>query len=165
MKKETVICFRTRPDIRHLLEKSARKEGRSVSSLIENVLRRYLEKGHELKNIDDKRRYPRKKVSVPSLINGLDENSSVPRTGIVRDISLDGLQLSIPGEYEFEIRENKACSKICIVFTLPDVQHPLTTECQPKHFNQSSDETIIGASFCDVDFASYRAIQKYVQAN
>jgi hypothetical protein len=166
MKKGTTICFRTSADIRNELEKTAEKEDRSVSSLIEKILCKYLENKRDLKKaVEDKRQYARKKVTVPSLISGLRGGSLNPTAATVNDISLGGLSISIPSDYEFEIIEDKENSRISIVFTLPGVKRSITTQCVPKHWYRSDGETIVGASFFDVDFSGYKAIQDFVGVN
>ena len=163
MSKEITICFRTSMDLRKSLETIATEERRSLSSTIENIIYSYIENKTEFQSIkEDKRRYPRKSVTMPALINELGSADKTMQAGIVLNISLDGLQISIPNSCQYEMKEDKENSRISIVFTLPDHNRPLTMECLPKRVYPSEHETIIGASIADTDFQSYRALQNYL---
>ncbi len=86
--RDTVICFRTSDDLRKALEKVSETDRRSLSSVIENILYDYVER-REPKGVgEEKRRYPRKKISAPALVTDLD---GVVHAGMVNDISLGGL--------------------------------------------------------------------------
>jgi hypothetical protein len=163
MKKNIMICFRANEDLRSSLEMISKEERRSVSSMIENILYRYLEDRKEYKRVqEDKRRFPRKSLAVPALVRALGSEDTTMQAGIVLDVSLGGLQISLPDNYQYDIREDREASRISIVFTLPDSKRPLTMQCVPKRAHPSDSETKIGASFVDTDFASYQALQNYL---
>jgi hypothetical protein len=163
MGKDVTICFRTTETLRRALEKISTEDRRSVSSTIENVLYQFLEKGKELKNIQgEKRRFPRKKIAAPALIREFGSDQATPLPGVVLDISLGGLQISVPDTYEVEIEEDKKNARISIVFTLPEVKKSLSMQCVPQHVVRSNGETTIGASFADTDFMSYQTLQNYL---
>ena len=70
MKKQVTICFRTTEGLRIALEKAAREDRRSLSSLIELTLMDYLEKNHEFPLPRERRRLfvPRPaSVDLPSM--------------------------------------------------------------------------------------------------
>ncbi len=155
--RDTVICFRTSDDLRKALEKVSETDRRSLSSVIENILYDYVER-REPKGVgEEKRRYPRKKISAPALVTDLD---GVVHAGMVNDISLGGLHLSVPNSFQQEMRED---SKISVVFTLPMSEKPLTVQCAPRH-THSNGLMNIGASLVDTDFHSYRTLQNYLTA-
>jgi hypothetical protein len=131
--------------------------------MIENALFMYLKDRKEFKEVqDDKRRHPRKKVSLPALISKLDSDDKALQAGIVLDISLGGLQISIPHDYKYEIHEEMDNRKISIVFTLPESKKPLVVQCMAHHVYNSDGDISIGASFSDTDFTSYQTIQNYL---
>jgi hypothetical protein len=163
MNKSVTICFRTSEGLRNELETIAKEERRSISSTIETILYKFTEdRGKEKRLRDEKRRYPRKAVSMPALIrrNGADEKTL--QAGIILDVSLGGLQISIPNYYHYDIRKDGETSRISIVFTLPDGKIPLTMHCVPKRVQPSDSETRVGLSFVDTDFASHQALQNYL---
>ena len=163
MGKSLIICFRTDEKLRDAIEEIAKEERQSVSSTIKNILHKHLEERKDYKPAkQENRRYPRKMLTAPALIRQLGSEKTLQQVGIVIDISLDGLQISIPDHYEFDIREDKEVSRICIVFTLPDYKKPITMQCLPKRVYPAGSETRIGASIVDTDFATYQAIQNYL---
>ena len=163
MSKNITICFRTNENLRNSLEKIAEGERRSVSSAIENILYKYLEERKEARRQqDEKRRYPRKKVAVPALVSQLHPDDSTAQAGMVLDVSLGGLQISVPINYQYEIQEDTKNSRISIIFTLPESKRPISMQCVPQHVYRSNGETSIGASFTDTDFVSYQTLQSYL---
>jgi hypothetical protein len=163
MGKDVTICFRTTETLRRALEKISNEDRRSVSSTIENVLYQFLEKGKELKNLQgEKRRFPRKKIAAPALIRDAGSDQATPLPGVVLDISLGGLQISVPDSYQVEVREDSKNASISIVFTLPEVKKSLSMQCVPQHVLRADGETTIGASFADTDFSSYQVLQNYL---
>lgn len=163
MSKNITICFRTSEDLRNELEIIAKEERRSVSSIIETILHKFIEDRTEDKRVKaEKRRYPRKTLTVPALVRELGSDDQTAQAGIVLDISLGGLQISIPNDYQYDIREDRETSRISIVFTLPDSKRPLTMQCIPKRVHPADSQTIVGLSFIDTDFASQQTLQNYL---
>jgi hypothetical protein len=163
MIKNITICFRTNDDLRKALAKISEQERRSLSSMIENILLEYLEEGKALKRTkEEKRRFPRRPLEAPALIRGLTPDSKDVSAGIVLNMSIGGLQISIPSSYQYEIRGDQESATFSVVFTLPEGRRPLTVQCAPLHATSINGETNIGASFCDSDFTSYQAIQNYL---
>jgi hypothetical protein len=166
LSKNITICFRTSEDLRNSLEKISKKERRTLSSTIESIIYQYLQNGEKVQNMnEEKRRYPRKQVYLPALVSKLDSSNSNLQAGIVLDLSLNGIQISIPNNFKYnmlEEGENYGASKISIIFTLPDSKKPLTVQCTPRHVFHSEDETSIGANFTDTDFPSCQTLQNYL---
>ena len=163
MTKNVTICFRTSEDLRKSLEKISAHERRSLSSLIENILIERLEDERALKQVkEERRRFPRKAVGAPALIRGITPDSTSMSAGVVSNLSVSGLQISIPTAIPFELKGGEENARISIVFTLPETRKPLTVECIPQYANSINGETNIGALFSDSDFTSYQAIQNYV---
>jgi hypothetical protein len=150
--RDTTICFRISEDFRKELEAISTSERRSLSSLIKNILHDYVERTRVK---EEKRRYPRKKISVPALVTGPD---GTLRAGMVNDVSLNGINFSVPERFVQEIGEE---FKISLVFTLPQSERPLTVQCSPRHVS-SNGQMSIGASLIDADFQSCRTLQNYL---
>lgn len=158
-----MICFRTSEELHNAIEEIAKEERRSVSATIEKILYKHLEERKDFKPVlQENRRYPRKMLAAPALIRELGSENGSLQVGIVVDISLDGLQISIPDTYRYKIREEREASLISIVFALPDYKRPITMQCVPKRVSPSGGETRIGASLVDADFAGYQALQNYL---
>jgi CheY-like chemotaxis protein len=112
---------------------------------------------------EEKRHYPRKKVSFSALVStsNYGDRESL-RPGLVLDVSLGGVQISLPGAHNFKIGEDRKTCNISITFTLPSSEVPVTIECLPQYVLSSNSETYIGASLVDTDIESYKTLQKYL---
>ena len=103
MSKSVMICFRTSEELRDAIEVIAKEERRSVSATIEKILYKHLQERKDFKPVEQEhRRYPRKMITAPALITELGSDNTTPQVGIVVDISLDGLQISIPDNYPYD---------------------------------------------------------------
>lgn len=155
MTRDTVICFRTSEELRKALEKISATDRRSLSSTIEKILYAHVEQREPGGATGEKRRYPRKKISAPALVSGLD---GTLHAGMVHDMSLGGIHLTAPQDFPCEVRDD---FRLSVVFTLPESERPLTMQCTPRHMS-SGTQTNIGASFVDTDFMSYQALQDHL---
>ena len=163
MKKSVTICFRTGEEVLNVLKKISSEGRRSMSSLIEAIIYEYLAAKKELQNIkDEKRRYPRRKVSIPALVQKPDAELKKVLAGIIINLSLNGVQISVPKEYDFEVHEDSETSRVEIIFTLPESKKPLAMQCMPKTVIDLKDEVRVGATFVNSDFSSIQALQNYL---
>ena len=158
MVRNTIICFRTSEHLRRSLEKLSEADRRSLSSTIENVLYTFVRGQVPGGARNDKRRYPRKKTSLPALVTAPD--GSV-HAGTVDNISLGGIHVTLPNAFACETREDCFVS---IVFTLPESTRPVTMKCTPRHV-RSNGQTSLGVSCVDSDFQSYQALQDHLFAD
>jgi hypothetical protein len=160
MKKDVTICFRTSEDLRTSLEKVAEGERRSLSSIIETVLFGYLNDKSGLKNPKSERRnYPRKEVSLPAFVYKRDAKESALQTGIIFDLSLGGLRISIPQDYNAEQE-----GQFDTIFTIPSEKKPIKMKCTVKRIFDGTENTKeIGADFVDGDFPGYQKLHKYLK--
>ena len=153
--RETVICFRTSENLRKALEKISEMDRRSLSSVVENILYDHV-KQREPKPADkEKRRFPRITISAPALVSSPD---GAVHAGVVNNISLGGINVSVPNSFPHELPLD---SSISVVFTLRVSEKPFTLQCSLRHV-RSNGRINIGASLVDTDFRSYRALQDYL---
>ncbi len=159
MKKDVTICFRTNEELKHTLEKIAEVERRSLSSIIENILHGQVKDKVELKGTKkERRRYQRKEVSLPAFVYKHEAKESTLQTGIVISISLGGLRISIPQEYEVV---NDA--EFDTIFSIPNEKTPVKMRCAIKRIVEGGDSTKeLGADFIDGDFPSYQKLHRYL---
>ena len=130
---------------RKAIEKVSSSERRSLSSVIENILYDYVEKKRPARTEEEKRRFPRKKISAPALVTSVD---GTVHAGMVNDLSLGGINFSVPiisGRKRATIRRSP------FLFTLPKSEKPLSVQCTAKHV-RSNGQTNVGATLIDTDF-------------
>jgi CheY-like chemotaxis protein len=111
---------------------------------------------------EEKRHYPRKKVSFSALVSTSDGDKASLHPGLILDVSLGGVQISLPGAHIFETGKDRKTCNISITFTLPNSKVPIKIECLPQYVRSSNSATYIGASLVDTDIESYKTLQKYL---
>jgi hypothetical protein len=152
--KDSVICVRISSTLRAALERISVSERRSLSAAIENILYEHLEgKGGEAAG-DEKRKFPRRAVSTPALV----QTAAGPFAATVRDISLGGIGLSAGAGYQSPVQEN---SRLAVVFTLPETTKPLLMQCVARRCSDDKPPHI-GASFAEDGHQGYAALRNYL---
>ncbi|OPY15928.1 MAG: PilZ domain protein [Syntrophus sp. PtaB.Bin138] len=161
MKKDSLICFRTTRKLHESLTQLAREDQRSMSSTIEMVLVNYLKERKSFKGIEqEKRRYPRKAISLPAVIN-MPEPGRMG-VGSIAEISLGGVNIIIPKDFRHQIRIDGQKSRFEIVFNLPEGNLPVCLTCESQRVVDAEDSVQVGASFVDADFRCYKTLQTYL---
>ncbi len=162
MKKDITICFRTSDELRSSLEKVAKEGRRSLSAMIENILYDYLKEKRIAPTMDsEKRRFFRKEVSLPAFVYESGAEARDAQAGIIVDISLGGLRISVPKDAKIEITESSE-KQLELLFTLPNEKTPIQMKCKPARVKDSNGDLEVGASFIDSDFKSYQKLQNYL---
>jgi c-di-GMP-binding flagellar brake protein YcgR len=110
----------------------------------------------------ERRTFSRKKVSLPAFVYNDDRKTKELGTGIITDISLGGLLISIPKGAKLQLSEDSSNNEIRMVFTLPEFQRSISVTCQPQRVEESEEAVQIGAAFVDSDFQSCQILQKYL---
>jgi c-di-GMP-binding flagellar brake protein YcgR len=163
MRKHSTICFRTSNEIRKALESISVSERKSLSSIIETILFQHLKDRKTLQAVgSERRRYTRKKVSLPALIREASTEYREYQAGTIIDISLGGLKIAVPKGTTIEITTDEQTKAIEVAFALPDATHLLRMKCQPRRANDAITDFQIGASIEDADFNSYKVLQQYL---
>ncbi|MBA4390180.1 MAG: hypothetical protein C0399_04500 [Syntrophus sp. (in: bacteria)] len=160
MKKDVTICFRTSEDLRASLDKVAAGERRSLSSIIETVLYDYLKEKKELRSLkSEKRIYGRREVSLPAFVYKRGLGESALQTGTILDLSLGGLRVSVPQEYDVQQE-----GEFDTIFTIPNEKMPVKMKCSVKGVLDGTDNTReILAAFVDGDFLGYQKLHGYLK--
>lgn len=159
MKKDSVICFRVSKELHESLVQIAKVDRRSLSSMIEMILTNYLTDKKTFPGIE-MRQYPRKPVSIPTVISQQELEQS--GKGSIIDISLGGAGILIPKDFAQNISINSKGSKFNIIFDLPKEHNPVKMTCESTRVVDAEDGIIVGASFVDAEFNSYQSLQTYL---
>ncbi|MBN1380998.1 MAG: PilZ domain-containing protein [Deltaproteobacteria bacterium] len=163
MKKDSLICFRASKKLHETLTKIAKEERRSLSAMIEIALLNFLKEKNVLKSIDSERRkYPRKTISVPAFINHYESGKAKLNAASLMDISLEGIKISVPSDAKIDVQTDPHSSKFQVIFSLPNDNRPISLDCEPRSVSDDDDSILIGASIIDVDFESYKKLQSYL---
>jgi len=163
MRKDSIICFRVSKDLHESLANIARKEKRSLSSIIEIVLSNYVTERKSFKNpTKERRQYPRKGIVAPVLIKQHDSGETKLDTGSITDISLGGVRITIPRDAKCVILNDAQTSQFEIIFTLPNENKLVYLTCEPRRVFNDEESMHVGASFVDANFQSYKTLQTYL---
>ena len=161
VKKDSLICFRASSNLRELLVQVSKEDNRSLSSTIEIALTTYLKEKRAYRVVKkEKRQYPRKTISVPTVINQHDCGQM--GIGSILEISLGGVRVLIPKDFKHKIVIDTQGSKFEIVFNLPNENKPIKISCESKNVDDSKGDLYVGACFVDADFQSYKALNAYL---
>ena len=163
MKKDNTICFQTSSEIKSSLEKIAEKERQSVSSVVESIIYHYLKNNKAVEGIfQNRRRFERKKVSIPAYIGYTRWQSDDFVAGTILEISLGGIKMSIPKGTEMEIQNVSKTDEISVIFRIPSCHWPISVKINPRGVYESAEEVQFGASLINPNFQAYSALQKYL---
>jgi hypothetical protein len=106
----------------------------------------------------DRRRSERRQVALPAFIG---ESHSDPRdfeTGTVLDISLGGIQFSIPKGTTIELSTDADTNEISVLFTLPNNHWRTNVICRPQRVSESAHKVQIGATVLNPDIFLAKAL-------
>jgi len=163
MKEDSLICFRVSRDLQESLVTISLEERRSLTSIIETVLVAYLQMRKMIKETNIERRsHRRKTILAPALIKQYSPGGTKLDTAVITDISLGGMQITIPKDTKHEISVAPQKSRFEVVFTLPNDNKPLYMTCEPRRFVDSRESIRVGASFTDDVSQSYETLQTYL---
>jgi hypothetical protein len=163
MEKDSLVCFRVSRDLQESLVTISLEERRSLSSIIEIVLTTFLQMRKMVKEANIERRsHRRKTILAPALIKQYSPGGTKLDTAVITDISLGGMQITIPKDTKHEISVAPQKSRFEVVFTLPDDNKPIYMTCEPRRFVDSRESIRVGASFTDDVSQSYKTLQTYL---
>jgi hypothetical protein len=159
MKKDSLIGFRASKELQESLFKVAKADRRSLSSMIEMILTNYL-KDQKAAFGNDMRKHPRKPLAVPTVIK-IQELEEIG-IGSIIDISLSGVRISIPKDFEQNITMNTKGSKFELIFNFPTEKTPIKMTCESTRVVDDEKNILVGASFVDAAFNSYKSLHTYL---
>ena len=94
----------------------------------------------------DRRRSERRQVALPALIGAAHSDPRDFETGTVVDISLGGINFSIPKGTTIELRTDGDANEISVLFTLPNNHWRTNVICRPQRVFESAHKVQIGAT-------------------
>ncbi|HUN55638.1 MAG TPA: thioesterase family protein [Smithella sp.] len=111
---------------------------------------------------NEKRHHQRKIVHIPTLVNKMNKEWNSYHPGVIQDISLTGLRLSISKKsgYTFNIEDGE--TTLDIVIALPDKTEPFKIKCRSYRLTDNDDVIDVGAAFVDSNAAYNQLLQKYL---
>ena len=161
MKKNNTISFQTSSEIKSFLEKIAEKESQSVSSVVESIVHHYYKNDTAVEGVfQNRRRFERKKISIPAYIGDTRWQRHDFVAGTILDISFGGIKMSIPKGTRLEIQKVRETYEFSIIFSIPTCLWPISMKINPRRVSESAEEIQLGASLINPSFQAYSALQK-----
>ena len=163
MERDSTICFQTTSEISLALEKIAREDCQSVSSVIESIIFHYLKDNKEFKGVyQSRRRLERKKVCLQAFLGDPDWQRREFERGTILDISFGGIRISVPKGTKIEIQSAGDPKEIRVIFSLEECPWPINLKCHLRRVSELEEEVQFGATVTDHDFYTFSTLQKYL---
>jgi hypothetical protein len=136
--------------VRDALKRAAKKEYRTVASLLDKIITDYLEKEGFLVRPefgDERRRFPRQKVALPAKTYvGTDSKASL-FPGVVLDISKGGVLVAYAKGTNISFISKGELPHLKVCFSLPQARKEFRFDCKARHMREERHEIQVGASF------------------
>ncbi|MBN1931009.1 MAG: hypothetical protein JW786_05290 [Desulfobacterales bacterium] len=164
MKKEIIYSMRMSRIVRDALKKAAKKECRTVASLLDKIITDYLVKEGILLNSHqdkDRRWFARKNISKPADICIHEASDIMTFPSMLLNISIAGVLLSYPKEYEPRI-EMKALPKFELFLELTQAGEKVCFNCETRRMLDSGHEILVGATFREINEKNLQLLKTYI---
>jgi hypothetical protein len=149
MKKDAVYSMRMSSRVREALKKAARKERRTVASLLDKIIIEYLsQEGHI--NLDAERRnFSRTRITLPakSIVRQGRRKKTFPV--VVLDLSMGGVLLTYPKGSDIPFSSVGKLPRFELCIEDPHSHAQLNINCDTRHMRDTGNEIQVGASFID----------------
>lgn len=163
MSKNRQICFYTSDRNKKFLEDIANEKGVALDIFLENIVVEYLSKIGPAKSFDEKRAFPRREANLPVVVQmNLNKNETHYRTGVIKDMSVNGIKISLPKYTRISTELGSVIQNFEILFKIPDTSEPIVFECEAVRVNKQNDHIEVGAEFTNSDFYCMQAFHKFM---
>lgn len=161
-RKNTKISFRTDEVTFSKLKIISRHANTTISSLIESLLIDYvLRNDNPLPQPDDKRRHPRRKCTIPAILQMRDDAYGYYNNGTIIDMSYDSMQIIVHDSFG----DKAANLEFNILFSLPTRPHPFLLACKCIRLNYMNNECVIIARFACSSDEDATTLLKYINSS
>lgn len=148
-----------------ILEPVAEKNNISLSILLDQILRGYLEENNmDEAGTEDKRKFRRKKVVIPGMVYEKSQEANVGRyySTTVLDISIGGTRLAFPVDRDGKIEFIRNNSDFEIILYLSDTEVLSRFRCKLRHVEKDDYTIKVGGAFLQGDEYSHEQLNKYL---
>jgi hypothetical protein len=165
MKKDVVYTMRMSSRVRDSLKLAARKERRTVASLLDKIISDYLETAGFLKDSvigEEKRRFARKKVPLPAKTLLRQGSEVVAFASVILDISPGGVLVTHPKAAQMKFSFIGELPQFEIAFETPSAGREINLKCDGRHIRDTGSEIQIGAAFTDPSADDLAALKTHL---
>jgi hypothetical protein len=149
MKKDAVYSMRMSSRVREALKKAARKERRTVASLLDKIIIDYLSReGHV--NLDaERRKSDRTSITLParSIVGEGAQKKTFP--GVVLDLSPGGVLMTYAKGSDIPFSSIGKLPQFELCIEDPHSDDQISINCDTRHMRDTGNEIQVGARFID----------------
>ena len=165
MIKDIVYSIRLTRLVRDTLRHAARKERRTVASLLDKIIVGYLEEQRYLlphETGGDRRTHLRNKITLPAttLMKAGDKSSSFPC--VITDIALGGVNVTYPRGSEIREFLLRGQDEFHLLLTLPENGVEINFQCDARRFVEEEREIHIGAMIINPNANDLSTLKEYL---
>ena len=150
MKKEIVYSIRMSRLVRDTLKRAARKERRTVASLLDKIILNYLEDQRYLmphETGSERRTHKRNKITLPAVTMIENGNNGLSFPCVIVDMALGGVNITYPKGSKMKDALLKGNDQFRLLFKLPRNKEEIVLQCDARRFEEVNKEIHIGAVF------------------
>jgi predicted DNA-binding protein len=150
-RKTSTISFRIEGRLKERLQAIAARRGRTLSSLIERILKDSIdspEGGSAVGAIKEERRnQTRKKVVLPARWKFVHGENAVEHDVIVKNINAGGAYTEYHNGHSFLYFKNLQTYPFALVLRMPGSSEPVALDCVARHFHITQEGIGVGLEF------------------
>ncbi|WP_045216461.1 PilZ domain-containing protein [Desulfonatronovibrio magnus] len=146
------------------LESVAKRSELRLSTLLDQILRTYIEDNEVNSPItDEKRKFKRKNVVIPAMVYEKSQEANVGRyySTTVLDISIGGTRLAFPIDRDGKIEFIRSNSDFEVILYLTDTEVLSRFKCNLKHVEKNDYTIKVGGAFTQCDEFSNDQLNQY----
>ncbi len=164
MEKDVAFSMRMSTIIRAALRVAAKKDRRSVSSLVDKVLTDYLMKEGFIRESEfgpERRKFPRKKTTLPAKTSFKTELKEEVFSSVVLDISMGGALVSYPKGSKIKFMSEGELPRFGLRLDLLEEER-LWFDCEARHMHDTGTEIEVGAAFIKSNGGAKQKLSNYL---
>jgi len=165
VEKDTVYSMRMSSKLREALRRAAKKERRTVASLLDKIITDFLQKEGFLSGFElcgERRRFPRKKITLPgrTILGAASKQEIFP--GVIMDLSKGGVLVTYVKGSEIKFTSKGELPHFRVSFHVPQTRKELCFDCVARHMRDTGEAIQVGASFSDPNEKSIQKLAPYL---
>jgi hypothetical protein len=165
MKKDIVYSIRMSILVREALKRAAKKERRTVASLLDKIILDYLEEQRYLlphETGSDRRGYQRSKITLPATTTVELEGHKDRFPCVITDIAMGGVFVTYPKGSKIKEVFLRELDHFDLAFRLPQTGEELSFHCDARRMVEVDGEIQVGAILNEPNEFDLQKLRSYL---
>jgi len=165
MRKDVVYSIRMSILVRESLKRAARKERRTVASLLDKIIFDYLEKEQYLlptENGSGRREFLRQRITLPAIATMKVENKPKTFPCVILDIGMGGVLISFSKSSKINLNNKRKLPHFELSFKLPQSEDKFQLQCNTRRIIEKDGDMQIGAVIRKPDEEALKQLKNYL---